>query len=97
MSSPDARLHALAILLSVDELAILARAPALSNQERAVFVLTGRGLKPKAIAADLAISAKTVETYLAQIRSKFGGEGRPITLPDLIFLARMWVRAHDSA
>ena len=79
-------------MLTPEELATLANAERLSLQERAVFVLLGQGHKSKAVAFELALSTKTVETHIARLRAKLGG-GRPIPLTDLMFLARMWVRA----
>lgn len=91
MNAPD-REAALRALLTEEEIAILARAERLSRQERAVFVLLGEGYRAKAIAFDLALSAKTVETHIARLRAKLGGD-HPLPLADLMFLARMWVRA----
>ncbi len=71
---------------------MLANAERLSNQERAVFVLLGQGMKPKAIGYELAVSVKTVDTHIARIRAKLCS-AKPVPLADLLFLARMWVRA----
>lgn len=84
---------ALVPLIDAREAEMLRAIDTLSLQERAVFVLLGRGLRPKAIGFELAISVKTVETHLARVRAKFAGEGRPPDLVDLSFLARLWVRA----
>lgn len=86
------RALALQTLLTAEELLILANAERLSNQERAIFVLLGQGMKPKAIGYELAVSVKTVETHIARIRTKLSTTG-PVALADLLFLARMWVRA----
>jgi len=91
-----ARTAALALLLSADERAMLERAARLSGQERAVFLLIGAGLKPKAVASDLALSVKTVETIVERIRSKLSsGDGKSIGTGDLAFVARLWSRAND--
>lgn len=85
---------ALAPLIDDGERAILARLPLLSNQERAVWALMGRGMRPKAIAWELAISPKTAETHLARLRAKLaGGDPSELDPGDLAFLARLWVRA----
>jgi DNA-binding NarL/FixJ family response regulator len=54
--------------------------------------MLGNGLKPKAIGFELAISIKTVETHIVRIRAKLSS-AQPVPLPDLLFIARMWVRA----
>lgn len=87
-----ARANALRTLLTADELDMLGNAEHLSNQERAIFVLLGQGLKPKAIAFELAVSVKTIDTHIIRIRAKLC-RARPVALGDLLFLARMWVRA----
>lgn len=90
---PDPVAAALVPLIDAGEAAVLARLPLLSNQERAVWALTGRGMRAKAVAWELAISPKTAETHLARLRVKLGGEGGPLSADDLAFLARLWVRA----
>jgi len=90
---PDPVAATLAPFIDAGEAAVLARLPLLSNQERAVWALTGRGMRAKAVAWELAISPKTAETHLARIRAKLGGEGGPLPADDLAFLARLWVRA----
>ena len=92
MDGSDAQ-AALEALLTPEELDLLARAELLPNRERAVFVLLGQGHRPKSIAYELAISATTVETHIGRVRAKLGGE-QPLELADLVFLARLWVRAH---
>jgi len=42
----------------------------LSERERAVFLLMGRGRDPKEIATELGLNLKTVETYRRRIRAK---------------------------
>jgi DNA-binding NarL/FixJ family response regulator len=86
------RSSALRALLTDGELEMLANAELLSNQERAIFVMLGQGLKPKAIAFELAVSVKTIDTHVSRIRGKLC-RARPVPLADLLFLARMWVRA----
>ena len=51
-----------------------ARAPLerLSDREREVFALIGRGLRTSDIAEQLDLSTKTVETYQARIKEKLG-------------------------
>jgi DNA-binding NarL/FixJ family response regulator len=44
----------------------------LTDREREVFVLMGRGLETRAIATHLDLSAKTIETYQARIKEKLG-------------------------
>lgn len=78
--------------MTESELEMLTQAERLSNQELAVFVMLGQGLKPKVIAYELAIAAKTVDTHIVRIRAKLCPK-RPLALTDLLFLARMWVRA----
>jgi len=90
------RAAALALLLSAGERAMLERAAQLSMQERAVFLLLGAGLKPKAVASDLALSVKTVETIVERIRAKLAtGDGKSVSAGDLAFVARLWSRAND--
>ncbi|PZR05213.1 MAG: DNA-binding response regulator [Archangium gephyra] len=60
---------------------------ALTAREREVFSLLGRGLGTKAIAAELGISAKTIETYRAHIKEKLGID----SLSELIVRAARWV------
>jgi DNA-binding NarL/FixJ family response regulator len=91
-ANSNTRAQALRALLTEGELEMLTQAERLSNQELAVFVMLGQGLKPKAIAYELAIGAKTVDTHIHRIRAKLCHE-RPLPLTDLLFLARMWVRA----
>ncbi|MFO7884312.1 MAG: helix-turn-helix transcriptional regulator, partial [Desulfobacteraceae bacterium] len=43
---------------------------ALSHRETDVFLLMGKGLPPRKIAAELNISAKTVESHRRNIRKK---------------------------
>jgi DNA-binding NarL/FixJ family response regulator len=93
----DGPLQALTLLLSAEELQTLRTAELLSNQERAIFVMLGRGLAPKAIAHELALSVKTVETHIIRIRRKLGQGETSIAMAELSFLARIWVRAHDRA
>lgn len=95
--SPDAAaLAAVAPLVTPAERAMLERLHALSNQERATFVLIGHGLKTKQVAHELAISVKTAETHLARLRAKLGG-ANAADLTDVQFVARLWVRATADA
>ena len=97
MDATEQHRHAaLRALLTPAELELLARAERLSNQERAVFVLLGRGVAVKAVAYELALSGKTVETHVARIRQKLRLGAAPLPLPDLLFLARLWVRAVEG-
>lgn len=91
----SAALATLAPLITPREAAMLGRLDALSNQERAVFVLLGRGMRTKEAAFELAISVKTAETHLARLRAKLGGEEGAVDLSDVAFLARLWVRATE--
>ena len=52
----------------------------LSNRERHVFTLIGRGLTTREIATQLALSVKTVETHYANLKKKLGARhGRELT------------------
>ena len=93
----DAALATLAPLITPQERAMLERLPLLSNQERAVFVLIGQGLRTKEAAFELAISVKTAETHLARLRAKLDDGQGSLDLPELTFLARLWVRATAEA
>lgn len=95
MHRPD-RTAALQALLTPDELATLANAERLSNQERAVFVLLGQGHGTKSAAFELSLSVTTVETHIARVRIKLSGE-QPLVFADLVFLARLWVRAGPAS
>jgi DNA-binding NarL/FixJ family response regulator len=92
-SSTERVVAALSALIDTREAAMLRLLDALSPQERAVFVLLGHGMRVKAVAYELAISAKTVETHLVRIRGKLAGEAPVPDLAELTFLARLWVRA----
>jgi DNA-binding NarL/FixJ family response regulator len=94
MESP---LNALSMILSAEELETLRTADALSTKERAIFVMIGRGLAPKGIAYELAMSVKTVETHIVRIRRKLGSAEKAMAMGDLMFLARIWVRAIEGA
>ncbi len=59
----------------------------LTAREREVFSLLGHGLGTKAIAAELGISVKTIETYRAHIKEKL----RIDSLSELIVRAARWV------
>lgn len=59
----------------------------LTAREREVFSLLGHGLGTKAIAAELGISVKTIETYRAHIKEKLGID----SLSELIVRAARWV------
>jgi DNA-binding NarL/FixJ family response regulator len=59
----------------------------LADRELQVFELTGRGLNTRQIAAQLHISAKTVETYRTRIRLKLG----VLDGADLLQQAIAWV------
>jgi DNA-binding NarL/FixJ family response regulator len=93
----DAPLNALSFILSAEELETLRTADALSTKERAIFVMIGRGLAPKGIAFELAMSVKTVETHILRIRRKLGSHDKAMAMGDLTFLARIWVRAIEGA
>jgi DNA-binding NarL/FixJ family response regulator len=63
------------------------RLSGLTNRELQVFELIGTGLTTKAIAAEMGVSVKTIETYRSNIKSK-------LQLPDataLIRYATSWV------
>ncbi len=59
----------------------------LTAREREVFSLLGHGLGTKAIAAELGISVKTIETYRAHIKEKLQID----SLSELIVRAARWV------
>lgn len=46
----------------------------LSGREYQVFILYGKGLRPREIAKSLFISPKTVDSHLSRIRNKLGVE-----------------------
>lgn len=97
-SSTQRAIAALAPLTTPRERAMLEALDMLSNQERAVFVLLGHGQRTKAVAYELAISVKTAETHVARIRAKLAlGEEPAPDLQDLVFLARLWVRATSTS
>lgn len=88
------RAAALALLLNDHERAMLLQFPRLSNQERAVFTFLGRGLRLKAVASELALSGKTVETVMKRIRTKLTvPDRRPPDLADVVLVATLWLRA----
>lgn len=95
MATPptDAVLAILTPLITLSERAMIERLPLLSNQERAIFALIGRGMRTKEAAFELAISVKTAETHLARLRAKLDTGQGPPDLSELTFLARLWVRA----
>lgn len=97
-SSTQRAIAALAPLTTDRERTMLAALDSLSTQERAVFVLLGHGQRAKAIGYELAISSKTVETHIARVRAKLvPPDGGGPDLADLVFLARLWVRATGAA
>jgi len=59
----------------------------LSNRELEVFRLTGQGMDTAAVAEQLKVSPKTVETYKARIKEKLGLDSGG----DLLFRAMRWV------
>lgn len=68
---------------AAEEPAPLAR---LTDRERQVFALMGRGLETRAIATQLDLSVKTIETYHARIKEKLGLK----TAHELIRAAVSW-------
>jgi DNA-binding NarL/FixJ family response regulator len=58
----------------------------LTDRERQVFTLIGHGLETRAIATQLKVSVKTIETYHARIKEKLGLRGGH----DLIRAAVSW-------
>lgn len=60
----------------------------LTDRERQVFALMGRGLETRAIATHLNLSVKTIETYHARIKEKLGLK----TAHELIRAAVSWTR-----
>jgi DNA-binding NarL/FixJ family response regulator len=60
----------------------------LTDREREVFTLIGRGLGTRDIARELALSMKTVETYQARIKEKLG----LTNAPELTRAAVAWVQ-----
>lgn len=93
LSSTESVIARLAPLIDAREASMLRALDTLSPQERAIFVLLGHGMRAKAVAYELAISAKTVETHLTRTRTKLAQDGQALDLADLAFLARLWVRA----
>jgi DNA-binding NarL/FixJ family response regulator len=59
----------------------------LSERERAILSLLGKGLRPREIAGQLCLSVKTVETHRRNIRQKLGLE----TAADLTRYAVEWL------
>lgn len=59
----------------------------LSNRELEVFRLTGQGMDTAAVAEQIRVSPKTVETYKARIKEKLGLDSGG----DLLFRAMRWV------
>lgn len=62
----------------------------LSQRERDVFSLVGKGLPPREIATELNISAKTVESHRRNIRRKLGISNASA----MIRFAVDWIRQH---
>jgi DNA-binding NarL/FixJ family response regulator len=58
----------------------------LTDREREVFTLIGRGLETREIARQLSLSPKTIETYQARIKEKLG----LVTGHELIRAAVSW-------
>ncbi len=58
----------------------------LSEREMEIFVLTGKGLEAKEIAAQLSISPRTVDVHRANIRNKLGIQGAH----ELMRYAMLW-------
>jgi DNA-binding NarL/FixJ family response regulator len=61
----------------------------LTDREREVYELIGRGLGTSAIAARLFVSVKTIETHRAHIKEKLGLQ----TGPELIRSAVSWIES----
>lgn len=64
----------------------------LSDRELEIFTLFGKGMKVQEIAQTLSISAKTVETYQANIKSKLGLE----SASELVRYAVQWAKEHRA-
>ena len=64
----------------------------LSNRELEVFRFIGRGHGTRAIAGEMRISVKTVETYRAHIKEKLALK----TAPELMRLAIHWISEQDG-
>ncbi len=71
---------------------ILSPKEALSGRELEVFELTGHGFSAQEIADRLALSAKTVDSYRARIRSKLHIEG----MADLVREAVRWLEVQSK-
>ncbi|HVO33531.1 MAG TPA: LuxR C-terminal-related transcriptional regulator, partial [Elusimicrobiota bacterium] len=63
----------------------------LSDRELEVFQFVGRGLKPAAIAKELNLSVKTVETYREQIKAKLNLD----SASELVQHAIAWTHQND--
>ena len=64
----------------------------LSNRELEVFRLIGRGLGTRAVAGEMHISAKTVDTYRAHIKQKL----RLSTSPEVMRAAITWINETEK-
>ena len=64
-------------------------ASALSSREREVLTLLGSGYKPAAIAAQMCVSIRTIESYAARIRQKLNIGSSS----ELILAAVAWMRS----
>jgi DNA-binding NarL/FixJ family response regulator len=71
----------------------LAIVSSLSDRERQVFELLGAGRDMHAIAQAMNVSIKTVETYRARLKKKFGVHNRL----ELVTLAVEWKLTHRDA
>jgi DNA-binding CsgD family transcriptional regulator len=83
--------ESLAQLLQGDPSAHAGEVSPLSNRELFIFKLLGRNLGPTAIAAELGVSVKTIETHQHRIKQKL----RLPSCPDLRFRAHEWVLKAD--
>ena len=64
----------------------------LSDRELEVFRMTGQGLRPRAIANQLCLSVRTVESYFARIKQKMGFS----SASELAQQAVEWAKTQDS-
>lgn len=70
-----------------------ALAAQLTNRELQVFRLVGQALATKAVAAQLGVSVKTVETHRENIKNKLGLDSHA----ELVARAAQWLRENDGA
>jgi DNA-binding NarL/FixJ family response regulator len=79
-------------MCAVDSAAIACETEALSGREREVLRLLGSGYRPSAIANQMRVSIRTVESYTSRIRQKLNIE----TASELVLVAVAWMRSQPG-